>query len=88
MGKFDFTKFGNNSMERKKYYRTDFLFANVGLLIGIGSIFNVAGGYFEFNYSDSPDEKAIESDWGVIGNDIEKTVEQNPQEKFKLVASE
>jgi len=43
------------------------------MLHGFGSIFNISGSYFEFNYSNSgneSDKKAIENDWGVIGDDI------------------
>lgn len=59
----------------KKFYRTDHLFPRTNTIIGAGSIFNIAGNYFSFNYSDSSDEadsKAIESDWGTIGQDLKK----------------
>lgn len=47
------------------------------MLIGLGSILNISGNYFEFNYSNSEKEadmKAIENDWGVIGNDIQEAI--------------
>ena len=58
---------------RNKQYRSDYLFVTPSFLMGIGSIFNIGGNYFPFNYSESgreADLKAIESDWGVIGQDI------------------
>lgn len=62
----------------RNYYRTDFLYPKLNMLTGMGSIFNLAGKYFNFNYSDCPDKKAIESDWGVIGIDITKAIQENP----------
>ena len=41
--------------------------------MGMGSVFNVQGRYFTFNYSHSgaiADLKALESDWGVVGQDL------------------
>jgi hypothetical protein len=66
-------------------YRTDFLFARSGFFVAMGSIFNIAGKYFEYNYSDTAkeaDDRAIESDWGAIGNDLETTVEMNPNHQL------
>lgn len=60
-------------MKKTKKYRTDFLFPTPSFLIGAGSVLNIAGNYFDFNYSSSDteaDNKAILSDWGVIGQDI------------------
>lgn len=69
----------------KKHYITDHLFPRTNSIIGAGSIFNIAGNYFEFNYSltnEEADSKAIESDWGVIGLDIENTVKLTPKESL------
>ena len=41
--------------------------------MGVGSVLNIAGNYFAFDYSKSDieaDFKAIQSDWGVVGQDI------------------
>jgi len=57
-------------------YQTDFLTAN-SFVIGIGSVFNLAGNYFDYNYSTSPeeaDEIAIASDWHIIGEDIKQAI--------------
>jgi hypothetical protein len=42
----------------------------------MGSVLNISGNYFPFNYSKSDedaDKKAIQSDWAIIGQDIEKS---------------
>lgn len=64
-------------MSRRKRYFTDFLFPQPTLKMGMGSVLNIAGDYFDFNYSlDGPeaDRKAIESDWGMIGQDLQSAV--------------
>lgn len=70
----------------KKHYTTDHLFSRTNLFIGMGSIFNIAGNYFNFNTSlsnEEADQKAIESDWGVVGLDIEKAITNNPLKKLQ-----
>ena len=64
-------------MNKQKKHRTDFLFSTSSFSIGIGSIFNLAGNYYTFNYSDTgleADMKALASDWFVIGQDIEDAI--------------
>jgi len=64
-------------MTKIRKYKTNRLFYKPSVLDGFGSIINVAGNYFVFNYSNSgeeADQKAIESDWGVVGDDIRKAV--------------
>lgn len=61
-------------MRKTRKYRTDFLFTRPNFLVGVGSVLNIAGNYFDFKYSSSDkeaDTKAILSDWGVIGEDIQ-----------------
>lgn len=58
-------------------HRTDFLFAQAGFLIGAGSVFNLAGNYFPFEYSASgeqADTKALASDWNMVGLDLEQAL--------------
>lgn len=66
-------------MENKKLkYRTDFLCPKNDFWIGMGTVLNLAGHYFEFNYSKSDrdaDIKALTSDWENVGNDIRKSKE-------------
>ena len=60
-------------MKRENEYITDFLFSTPNFLSGMGTAINLAGNYYSFNTSVSESEadcKAIEFDFGVIGNDI------------------
>ena len=53
---------------------TDFLTPTSTFSVGAGSIFSLAGNYFEYNTSSSPieaDERAIRSDWEMTGQDIQ-----------------
>ena len=64
-----------------KKYRTDFLFPKESFITGLGSVFNVVGNYYNYNYSMNPDSKAIESDWGVVGQDLRSTINKEKQKK-------
>jgi len=60
-------------MNRKPKFRTNILFQRASFFKGMGSILNVSGNYYRFDYSESDliaDAKAIKSDWGVTGEDI------------------
>ena len=62
---------------KKSFYRTDFLFPKMDFLIGAGSILDLFASYFTFNSSSSEekaDATAIESDFGVVGEDIRKAI--------------
>lgn len=66
-------------MNSFRKYRSDYLFSAPSFSIGAGSVFNIAGNYFQFNYSHSDveaDAKAILSDWGVVGNDLLEAKEE------------
>lgn len=68
--------------KRNVRYRTDFLLPKNNFWIGMGSILNLAGSYFEYNYSRSENEadlKALISDWDNVGGDIRKV-----KEDFKI----
>lgn len=70
-------------MTKIRKYRTDFLFPKSSFFVGMGSAFNVFGNYYKFNTSKTPleaDFKAIESDWGVVGQDIEKAIKSVKKE--------
>lgn len=63
-------------MKRLKY-RTDSLFASSSFVLGFFSIFNLGGNYFPFRISSSggeTDTKAMETDWGVVGEDIRTAI--------------
>jgi hypothetical protein len=52
---------------------TDYLTATGSTLIGAASTFAVAGGFFEFNLSPTPeaaDAVAIRQDFAMVGQDI------------------
>lgn len=66
-------------MKKLNIYRTDFLFSESNFLIGMGSLGNIRGNYYEFNSSKSAreaDYKAILSDWGTIGLDLLSAAER------------
>ena len=74
-------------MPKLKRYKTNTLFHRTSFLDGIGSIINIPGNYFDFNYSKSredADREAIENDWGVVGNDIRKAAEKTNDELLQL----
>ena len=59
--------------KRKLKYKTDFLLPKNNFLVGMGTVLNLAGSYFEYNYSKSDSEadlKALSSDWDNVGEDI------------------
>ncbi len=64
-------------MTKAKPHRTDFLYPTPDFITGAGSVINIAGNYFTFNYSESDHEadcRAIRSDWEVIGHDITEAI--------------
>ncbi len=62
-----------NMMTKLRRYKTNTLFHRPSLIDGFGSIINVAGNYFIFkNLGEEADQKAIKSDWGMVGDDIRK----------------
>ena len=59
-------------MNKQNRYHTDFLTAN-SFVIGMGSVFNIAGDYFRYNSCETPEEAdnmALASDWYMVGQDI------------------
>lgn len=76
-------------MKGLEKYRTDYLFSRPSFMIGAGSVLNIAGNYFTFNYSETDlesDTKAISSDWSMIGKDFELAInELNTQSQNDVV---
>jgi hypothetical protein len=69
----------------KKIYSTFFLLPRNSFLTGAGSVFNIAGNYYRFKYTGSPEEadaRAMENDWGVVGQDLLDVYEQYPVDKI------
>lgn len=61
----------------KKHCRTDYLFPRSSFVVGIGSLLSIASPYYAYNCSATgmaADKLAIESDFGVVGNDIKKAL--------------
>lgn len=60
-------------------YCTSYLFSTSSFLTGAGSVINLAGNYFSFNYSTSgneADRKAIDSDFFMVGQDCWSAFEE------------
>ena len=63
----------------RSFLSTDFLTPINNFWIGFGSVINISGNHFLFNYSNSDNEadlKAIKSDWINVGRDIEKSIKK------------
>lgn len=74
-------------MIKLRQYKTNRLFHRTSVLDGISSIINIPGNYFEFNYSKSgeeADKKALENDWGVVGDDIRKAAKTTNDELLQF----
>jgi hypothetical protein len=57
--------------------KSDYLVSAGSMLIGAGTLLNLAGSYFQYNYSANTadaDRCAIFRDWRMVGQDIEETV--------------
>lgn len=79
--------FYNSFMSKIKRYRTDFLFPKSSFITGMGSIFDLTGNYYTFNTSKTASEAdftAIRSDWGMVGQDIEKSVNEVKKDLVNL----
>ena len=78
-------------MERKKYSTLYLLKSTGSKYLGMGTILNIGGNYFNYNYSGSAleaDRIAIENDWGVVGNDIAKALSKLEREIKKAKAKQ
>lgn len=59
--------------KRRTKYRTDFLLPKNNFIVGLGSVLNIAGSYFEYRTSKTNTEadlKALYSDWENVGEDF------------------
>lgn len=48
---------------------TSYLFADMGFFTGIASAFDIAGNFYPFNTSDTPDMDALNQDAALIAQD-------------------
>ncbi len=75
----------NNNSLKKSY-----VFQKNNFLIGFGSILNIKGSYFNYNYSKTSKEadlKSIYSDWLNVGNDIKVSINKFKSEHNLLICS-
>jgi len=80
----------NDKMKKQKRYTTGFLFSNPSFLSGAGTVMNLAGNYYEFNSSETgfeADEKAIENDFRMIGQDIYDVIEKIKEDRKIFISS-
>lgn len=79
-------------MNETKENRSDFLFSEPNFWAGLGSVLNISGNYYLYNYSDSDEEadlKALESDWEIVSQDLRKILKSNsPQKVSELISNE
>lgn len=65
-------------------YQTDYLFESSSFLAGMGSVLNISGQNFNYNTSataQDADKKALENDWGVVGQDIQSAISKITDER-------
>ena len=66
-------------MKKSELFNSDFLFAESSFLIGMGSVLNLAGNYYEFAGSTNSweaDAKALRHDWGMVGVDLKEAAKK------------
>ena len=76
-------------MKKQKKNTTDFLFSTPSFFSGAGTVINLAGNFYEFNSSESgfeADEKAIENDFRMIGQDISDVIEKIKVDKNLFIS--
>ena len=64
-------------LNKRTHIQSSKLYANSNFVIGMGSVFNILGSYFDYNYSKSEiesDNDAIKRDWEVIGGDLTSSI--------------
>ncbi len=67
------------AMNSKTLSRTDFLFATPSFSSGLARTLDLYGTFDEYNTSDSEaeaDERAIASDWFVVGSDLRRSLNE------------
>jgi hypothetical protein len=64
----------------KTRFYTDFLAPESGFVEGMGTVLNICGNYYTYNYSPSDEEAdatALRKDWESIGQDFRRALIQN-----------
>ena len=68
-----------SKMKKQKRFTTGFLFSTPSFLSGAGTVMNLAGNFYDFNFSESgfeADKMAIENDFRMLGQDIFDAIEK------------
>ena len=74
-------------MEKFGFFDTGFLFSGMNFFTGAGSVLNLAGSYYDFNYSPSgaeADANAIATDWNMVGQDLNNAIAKLREEVNEL----
>ncbi|MGD2034873.1 MAG: hypothetical protein PVF73_07450 [Bacteroidales bacterium] len=61
------------SLTDKMFKSSSELYYKPSFLDGMGSVFNIRGNHFDYNYSKNgaeADINAIRRDWDIVGNDL------------------
>jgi len=72
-------------MYRKKAV-TNLLCPKPSFILGLATVLNIKGSFFDFNYSDSEEEadfNALKSDWAMVGQDLFNSMESVKKEMRK-----
>ncbi len=76
-------------MNNKTKNRTTFLLPKNDFWVGFGSVLNIAGSYFSYNYSNSDadaDRKALFSDWFMVGDDFKQSKKKFEKDNNKILS--
>lgn len=77
-------------METKNLkFKRGFRFPKIDFFTGIGSILDIQGNYYEFNFSESgekADKRALASDWQSVGSAI-KMAKKKFEEEYREILS-
>lgn len=77
-------------IDKKVKYKMHFALPKNNFFVGLGSVLNIAGSYFEYKKTKSPkdeDFNALSSDWEIIGEDFKmskKEFEKENKDEFCL----
>jgi hypothetical protein len=67
---------------------TGFLFSDPSFLKGMGTVFNIWGNYYTYNYSDTPEEAdkhALASDWKIVGKELRDAIGETRREREEIL---
>lgn len=71
-------------------YSSDFLFAQPSLLSGAARVLDLFGRFDGYNVSTTPedaDDKALRSDWGVVGQDLKQACDSEVASRTETSAA-